>query len=161
MELTRAQGRLFGFLFKRLAKRDQAQEVLQLTNLVICRKASDYQQGTNFMAWAVTIANFQLLAYRKKQVRDRLVFSDETLELIDDNREREESSLHHEHLSHCLELLAESGRDLLAQRYDENLSIQQISSALDKTANTVRLKLHRLRIELMNCVERRVKKELA
>jgi DNA-directed RNA polymerase specialized sigma24 family protein len=57
--------------------------------------------------------------------------------------------------------LAESGRDLLAQRYDENLSIQQISSALDKTANTVRLKLHRLRIKLMNCVERRVKKELA
>lgn len=112
------------------------------------------------MAWAVTIANFQLLAYRKKQVRDRLVFSDKTLELIDDNREREESSLHHEHLRHCLELLAESGRDLLAQRYDENLSIQQISSALDKTANTVRLKLHRLRIELMNCVERRVKKEL-
>ena len=113
------------------------------------------------MAWAVTIANFQLLAYRKKQARDRLVFSNETLELIDDNPEYGESSSRYEQLRHCLERLAKPGRDLLSQRYDENLSIQQISSALGKTANAVRLKLHRLRVELMNCVEKRMKEESA
>jgi|TARA_B100000959_G_scaffold275070_1_gene327877 RNA polymerase sigma-70 factor (ECF subfamily) len=161
MELTQAQERLFGFLFKRLAKRDQAQDVLQLTNLVICRKAGDYQQGTSFISWAYTIANYQLLAYRKEQSRDRLVFSDKTLELIDDNQEHKKSSRHHEELRLCLGRLAKPARDLLAQRYDENLSIQQISLALGKTVNAVRLKLHRLRIELMKCIEKRLKEESA
>ena len=161
MELTQAQERLFGFLFKRLAKRDQAQDVLQLTNLVICRKAGDYQQGTSFISWAYTIANYQLLAYRKEQSRDRLVFSDKTLELIDDNQEHKKSSRHHEELRLCLGRLAKPARDLLAQRYDENLSIQQVSLALGKTVNAVRLKLHRLRIELMKCIEKRLKEESA
>jgi RNA polymerase sigma-70 factor (ECF subfamily) len=161
MELTQVQGRLFGFLFKRLAKRDQAQDVLQLTNLIICRKAGDYQQGTSFISWAYTIANYQLLAYRKNQSRDRLVFSDKTLELIDDTQEYMESSRRHEELRLCLDRLAKPACDLLAQRYDENLSIQQMSLALSKTVNAVRLKLHRLRIELKNCVEKRLKKKSA
>ena len=40
LELTEVQQRFFGFLFKRLADREQAREVLQRTNLVLCRKSS-------------------------------------------------------------------------------------------------------------------------
>ena len=43
LELTEVQSRLFGFLFKRLADREQAREVLQRTNLVLCCKADDYE----------------------------------------------------------------------------------------------------------------------
>ena len=39
LELTQVQQRLFCFLFKRLADREQARDVLQRTNLVLCRKA--------------------------------------------------------------------------------------------------------------------------
>jgi RNA polymerase sigma-70 factor (ECF subfamily) len=46
LELTQVQQRLLGFLFKRLADREQAREVLQRTNLVLCRKAEQYQAGT-------------------------------------------------------------------------------------------------------------------
>jgi hypothetical protein len=57
LELTQVQQRLFGFLFKRLADREQAREVLQRTNLV---------PGTNFKDWAMTVANYEVMAYRKK-----------------------------------------------------------------------------------------------
>ena len=40
LELTQVQQRFFGFLFKWLADREQAREVLQRTNLVLCRKSS-------------------------------------------------------------------------------------------------------------------------
>ena len=43
LELTEEQQRLFGFLYKWLADREQAREVLQRTNLVLCRKADDYE----------------------------------------------------------------------------------------------------------------------
>jgi len=74
LELTQVQQRLFGFLFKRLADREQAREVLQRTNLVLCRKAEQYQTGMNFKAWAMSVANFEVMAFRKTQVRERLFF---------------------------------------------------------------------------------------
>ena len=36
LDLTQVQQLLFGFLFKRLGDREQAREVLQQTNLVLC-----------------------------------------------------------------------------------------------------------------------------
>ena len=69
LELTQSQQRLFGLLFKRLADREQAREVLQRTNLVLCRKAENYELGTNFKAWAMTVANYEVMAYRKTQAR--------------------------------------------------------------------------------------------
>jgi RNA polymerase sigma-70 factor, ECF subfamily len=65
LELTQVQQRLLGFLFKRLADGEQAREVLQRTNLVLCRKAEQYQAGTNFKAWAMSEANYEVMAYRK------------------------------------------------------------------------------------------------
>ena len=77
LELTQAQQRLFGYIFRRVANRDQAMEVLQQTNLVLCRKADDFELGTNFAAWSSTVAHYQILSYRKSLSRDRLVFTDE------------------------------------------------------------------------------------
>ena len=74
--LEAMQPRLYGFILKRLADRDQTLEVLQRTNLVICQKTADYRPGTSFAAWTFTIARFQLMAWRKNQSRNRLVFSD-------------------------------------------------------------------------------------
>ena len=65
LELTQVQQRLYSYIYRRLANRDQAQEVLQQVNLVLCRKADDFELGTNFDAWAVTVAHYQILSYRK------------------------------------------------------------------------------------------------
>ena len=43
LELTQCQQRLYGYIFRRMANRDQAMEVLQQTNLVLCRKADDFE----------------------------------------------------------------------------------------------------------------------
>ena len=59
LDLTQVQQLLFGFLFKRLGDRKQAREVL-------CRKAGNYEPGTNFKDWAMTVANYEVMAYRKK-----------------------------------------------------------------------------------------------
>ena len=80
--LTEAQQKIHGFILKRLVNHHQTNEVLQLTNIVLCRKANDFQIGTNFMAWALTVANFQILSFRKNQSRERLIFSDRTFDQI-------------------------------------------------------------------------------
>ena len=161
LELTQVQQRLLGFLFKRLADREQAREVLQRTNLVLCRKAEQYQAGTNFKAWAMSVANYEVMAYRKTQVRERLVFSDEVDDMIG-SRENEFSSNQKDrisHLNHCLQFMSPQNRELIEHRYEGENSMQKIADEIGGTIGSVRVKLHRLRKLLLECIQNRMQEE--
>ncbi|WP_345685374.1 sigma-70 family RNA polymerase sigma factor [Novipirellula caenicola] len=163
LQLTEAQPRLFGFLLKRLGNSDQAHEVLQDVNLVLCRDAAKFQEGTDFMAWAFTIARFQVMAFRKRQSRDRLVFPSDlaaSLDALDaemfadDIRKRREAAL-----QDCLVKLMPEQRKLIIQRYAESISVKAIAGDMDKTANAVSMMLHRVREKLIACVESKLSME--
>ena len=79
---TGCQSRLYAFILTLVGNPDQASEVLQETNLVLWQKAEQFEIGTNFMAWALKVARFQVMAFRKKQSRDRLVFSEAATERV-------------------------------------------------------------------------------
>lgn len=161
LELTQVQQRLLGFLFKRLADGEQAREVLQRTNLVLCRKAEQYQTGTNFKAWAMSVANFEVMAYRKTQVRERLVFSDEVDDMIG-SREDEFSSSQTDrisHLNHCLQLMSPQNRQLIEHRYEGENSMEKIADEIGATVGAIRVKLHRLRKLLLECIQNRMQEE--
>jgi RNA polymerase sigma-70 factor (ECF subfamily) len=161
LKLTQVQQRLFGFLFKRLADREQAREVLQRTNLVLCRKAEQYQAGTNFKAWAMSVANYEVMAYRKTQVRERLVFSDEVDDMIG-SRENEFSSNQKDrisHLNHCLQLMSPQNLELIKHRYEGENSMEKIADEIGGTIGSVRVKLHRLRKLLLECIQNRMQEE--
>lgn len=158
--LTEAQPRLIGFLLKRLGSLDQAHEVLQEVNLVLCRRASEYEAGSNFMAWAFAIARFQILAFRKRQTRDMLVFPEDlanTLEVMDEQMfqpkiERARSAA----LRDCMGKLRQEHQNLLLQRYAESLSVKAIAADMGKSANAISLLLHRIREQLLGCIEQKL-----
>ena len=158
--LEAMQPRLYGFILKRLADRDQTLEVLQRTNLVICQKATDYRPGTSFEAWTFTIARFQLMAWRKAQSRNRLVFSDTVYEQIDGKPERSEidDDARVDVLKDCVKQLNVDERKLLEQRYQEDLPLATIASTMDTSLDAIGMRLSRVRKKLGACIERRLQK---
>ncbi len=160
--LTKAQQRLYGFILKRLVDHHQSNEVLQLTNIVLCRKANDFEKGTNFMAWALTVANFQILSFRKKKSRDRLIFSNETFDQIveEDGKRSDDTSSRLFHLKECLKKIDKENIKLLKMKYEHRLPFKEIASASNKTSNAIRIQVHRIRNQLMNCVEKRMREKL-
>ncbi|MFG0253569.1 MAG: sigma-70 family RNA polymerase sigma factor [Rhodopirellula sp. JB053] len=160
LRLTEAQPRLLGFLLKRLGNPDQAHEVLQEVNLVICRDAEKFKQDSDFLAWAFAIARYQILAFRKRQSRDRLVFPADlaaSLDRLDSEMfptevcDRREAAL-----QDCLVQLPPQQRKLVVQRYAESLSVKSIAGELDKSANAVSIMLHRIREKLIACIESKI-----
>jgi RNA polymerase sigma-70 factor (ECF subfamily) len=129
---------------------------------VLCRKADDFELGTNFDAWAVTVAHYQILSYRKTQARDRLVFTDEVMNIVDDqqgdNTARERVL---KQLRRCFQALSVDNRAFLILRYEGGLSMAQMAMEVSKTAGAVRVKLHRLRRGLRDCVQNHLRKEKA
>lgn len=157
VQITACQSRLYAYILSLTGDREQAREVLQETNLVIWRKASDFEPGTNFIAWAFQIARFQLMAYRQKIARDRLVFDDELLtgmaELFEDDQAFDARQ---DALADCIESIAPNHRNLLRIRYSDGLSVKEIAGKVDKSANAVAKVLHRTRLALMQCIEQKL-----
>ena len=162
LELTQCQQRLYGYIYRRVANRDQAMEVLQQTNLVLCRKADDFEPGTNFNAWAATVAHYQILSYRKTLARDRLVFTDDVRAAIDEGEEENEMREGMlKHLRHCFTKMSDENQALMKLRYERELSMDQLAHEIGKKVVAVRVKLHRLRRGLRDCVETRLQEEKA
>ncbi|MDG2215076.1 MAG: sigma-70 family RNA polymerase sigma factor [Verrucomicrobiota bacterium] len=160
LELTQAQQRLFGYIYRRVANREQAQEVLQQTNLVLCRKANEFEPDTNFNAWAVAVAHYQILSHRANVTRERLVFSDEVFAVVDD---RDEESLIREKykriLRFCYGKLSQVNQELMKLRYQEGLSFQQVADELNKKISAVKVQVHRIRLNLKKCAQEQLKEQ--
>ena len=80
--LTGVQQELTRYVRTLVPNRSDAEEVLQETNLFIWRHSDQYALGTNFTAWAYSIAHYQVLTYRKHHARSRLCFSDALVEQL-------------------------------------------------------------------------------
>ena len=152
--MTAHQGRLYGYILSLLGDVDQANDVLQESNVVLWRNAAEFRPGSNFRAWAFRIAHFQVMAHRQRQLRDRVVFDDEILAILDPAAREEDEAFEarEQVLSGCLEKLGEPHRDLLHKRYALGQSLQAIADACRNTANGVAQMLFRIRRSLIECV---------
>lgn len=161
VQIAAIQPRLYGFILKRLADREQTLEVLQRTNLVLCRKASEFQQGSSFAAWAFTVAKFQVMAWRKSEGASHLVFTDKVLDLLDRTADDEASAVDCRIpiLKRCLERLRDQDRDLVQRRYRDAEGIEALARSLTKSVDAIGMRLLRIRKQLAECVQTQLKQE--
>ena len=158
--LEAMQPRLYGFILKRLADREQTLEVLQRTNLVICQKATDYRPGTSFEAWTFTIARFQVMAWRKNLARNRLVFSDTVYEQIDGKirPSEDEDDARVDALKDCVKQLNVDESKLLEQRYQEDLPLTTLASTMNMSLDAIGMRLSRIRKKIGQCIQQKLQK---
>ena len=103
------------------------------------------------------IARLQVMAHRQKLARDRHVFDDDVLDRIADIFEDNEPfEARQDALAHCIEKIAPNHRNLLNLRYTDGQSVKAMAAQLDKSANAIAKVLHRTRMSLMDCIEKRL-----
>ncbi len=160
---TRGQRRLFLFILSHVPNPIEAEEILQETNVVIWTKCDRFQMGTNFLAWACQIANYEILKYRDRCRRDKLCFSDEFIKHISDAAtERFEESDHRRRiLNECLSKLRREDRELVQRRYAPGESGKGIAKQLGRPVNSVYQSLGRIRRTLLECVNRHLSADAA
>ncbi len=139
-----------------------AHDVLQQANAKIWEKRAEFQLGTNFKAWALAVARFEVLNYRKQQARDaRLVFSQELEKTIAEELEHADDDLmqRHQALQQCLQSLKAESRQLLMHRYASAEPLSQYAGRVGRSVSSLKVTLFRLRASLAECVERRLRVE--
>jgi len=163
MEITSVQPRLYGFILKRVADRELTLEVLQRTNLVLCRKAHEFQKGSSFTAWAFTVAKFQIMAWRKDEGRNRLVFTQDVYDLLDRSPEVEAETVDRRIpvLKGCLGRLRDEDYELIQRRYRDGTSVGTLAQSLKKSIDAIGMRLLRIRKRLGDCIRANMKQEAA
>src|SRR5437660_8180880 len=81
-QLGQNQRRITLYVLSLVPRWNDAEEIVQETNLVLWREFDTFQRGTNFSAWACKVAFHQVLAWRKRRQRDRLELSPAFLEVV-------------------------------------------------------------------------------
>ncbi len=156
--LTKSQRRIYAFILTLIPNRAEAEDILQETNLILCRKAAEYDPDRHFLAWAFKIARFQTMAHMKTRSRSPLVFQEDLMEKLSDDAENLDGfgSLQRA-LAQCMEKLTKRNRELIRIRYEQGMSLEDSAKELGKPKGTVSMALYRIRIALWRCVERTMK----
>jgi RNA polymerase sigma-70 factor (ECF subfamily) len=157
-QVTRAQRRLYAFIYALVRRPADAEDVLQECNLVLWRKAGEFRPGTDFMAWAFRVAQLQVLAFRKRRARAREHFDDALVAQLADEAERRLGGFdrRQEALLECLARLPDAQRELVARRYEPGGSVNGMAAAAGRSPKAVSEALRRIREALLRCVERRL-----
>lgn len=140
----------------------QAEDVMSRIAVTVIKKFQHYDPTRSFEAWAMGIARFEILKFRRERARDRHFFAQDMLEKIGDRCEAvfdEQTAQQRAYekllLKECLKQVQGHGARAMTMRYSENLRAEEIGQRLKMTAGAVRTMLHRVRGSLRRCIEQK------
>jgi RNA polymerase sigma-70 factor (ECF subfamily) len=155
-QMMAEQTSLFAYIARLLGNLNDANNVLQQTNLVLWRKASEFEAGTNFRAWARKTAYYQTLAFLRDKKRDKHIFDDALLEQLAARPTEIDEDERRVALRHCLGHISADSLELLRQRYAPGNSISDIAKQRRKSEGAIRNALMRIRQSVVRCIERQM-----
>ena len=135
-----------------------AQDIVQETFLTVSRKAQTFAEGTNFLAWACTVARYNTLHFQRTRARRVARLDDDVVELLHASEVVDEGYFEQQvsAMQHCLSRLAPRARELVWLRYHGAKMPEQIAPEVGWSVNAVRVALSRARTVLRECMEQQL-----
>ena len=154
------QRRVYSYVLALVANPSDADDILQETSMVLWRKFSEYQPGTNFAAWACRIAYYEVLRLRRQRKLE-VELPPQLFEALASETLARSDELEHRHraLSGCIEKLHAKDRELVSRRYVAGATIRSVSSQIGRSVDGLEKAYQRIRRALMDCVDRTLARE--
>jgi RNA polymerase sigma-70 factor (ECF subfamily) len=153
--LLEHESRVRAFLRGLLPTWQDVEEVTQEASLVAWRKFSDFEEGTSFGGWFLTIARYEAMAYRRRLARKPLVFSAELWDLLaGEAAQLEVDQARRRHLDGCLKTLDARNRELLLKVYSPGAVMREVAKQSGKSEQAFYKVVQRLRTALLKCVSK-------
>lgn len=150
---------VFYYIFSLSHDKELAKDVTQDTFLKALKSLHNLKEVSKVKSWLFIIARNSYLTEAKK--RKKMVFSELFEELVDvQTLTPEQAYLLREKegwWNSILATLKEEEKRLFELRVNEKYSFEEIAELFKTNAGAVRVKFHRVRIKLINMVEKRVR----
>ena len=162
--LTRNYCRINSFIFCMVPNAADSEDIMQETTALMWDKFDQYKLGTNFVAWALTIARYKILSYQRDMKRNRIKFDDRVIEmietesrarLIDTQNTTEKVAV----LKKCIQKLPEKDREIVVLKYQSELPTKTIASRKKVSLPTIYRRLSKIYFNLLECINRNLSLE--
>ncbi|MEM1085987.1 MAG: sigma-70 family RNA polymerase sigma factor [Verrucomicrobiota bacterium] len=150
--------RIYGFIYSLLHDHSSSEDLMQEVSMVLWRKFDQFEEGTDFTAWAMSVARFCALNWRRKKARLPLALDDEDLMKLADEAVAIGCGLEdrRDDLQHCLVKLPLKCREVLWQRYQRETPVADIAKGRRISVRSVYLLLEKAHGLLLDCINRRM-----
>lgn len=153
--ITDVQSQLFSFIFSLVPHKEDAEDILQKTNLILCEKQETFDPNVaSFKTWSFQIARYQVMGHNTRHSRSKISFSSELTEtLADDIIDNDTPVIQKKALDKCYAKLPEHMHKIAELRFKRDLSMKEISLCINRPVGSVSATLHRIRQHLMGCIK--------
>lgn len=158
MLLNGAHALLLRYVMSLLANRHDAEDVLQRASVVMWRRFATFEPGSDFIAWATTVAFYEARNFQRLTGRSRLEFDDDLMQTLAAERAQQvrQWSPRMEALESCVEKLDPASRDLVESIYTKGMEVAELAQQLSRAPQTLYNKLNFIRRALAECVQRQM-----
>lgn len=152
--LTPVQGRLYAYVMSRWPNRADADDIMQEIISILWRKFDTYEPGTEFLAWAFTIAKYVLSGFRRRNQRNPIQFSNEALDAIESQADEfiSEYPTQTDLLRDCIGKLPGREATILKLKYEIGLTSQKIAAHFGMSPRTFYRALSKTFTSLVHCM---------
>ena len=152
--------RIYGFIYSLLHNHTSSEDLMQEVSMVLWRKFDQFEEGTDFTAWAMSVARFCALNWRRKQMRLPLTLEDEDLMRLADEAVSYGCEIEdrRDDLQHCLGKLPHRCQEVLWARYQKESPVKDIADNQKISVRSVYLLLEKAHGLLLDCMHRRMGK---
>jgi RNA polymerase sigma-70 factor (ECF subfamily) len=155
-----SQQDLRNYLFSLHPHAQDLDELFQETSIKLWETFGDYDSQRPFLPWALRIAYFQVLRFRKTRSRDRLVFSSDMIELLAGEAPvARQSDVVSSCLNDCLEKLTPRAREVLLARYSHNTNITEVAAKSRQSVHALYRILNSARSQVTTCLQKQLAAE--
>jgi len=155
------QKRIYAFILGMVPNHQDADDLFQETVLVMWSKFDEFEPGTNFTVWGLTIARYQILSVRKRHACRGFQFSQAALDLLQKDSEsfvrQLDGRLHI--LRTCVRKLTPNDHTLIRLRYEEEVTIRIIAERWNQSVQSIYKRLARVHDMLLRCIRRSMRTE--
>ncbi len=153
-QLVAHQKYIYSFIYTLVSNRADAEDILQKTALVMCRKFSEMKSDEHFLAWSLNIARKEVYNFRRKCERSKVIFNDQAFEILMSQSDQIMNQVDQRKgaLDQCLKKLNTEDRQLLQMRYEAGVTIKTIAENLDRPVQGLYKVFGRIHANLKECI---------
>lgn len=159
--LAAHERRLGSFVLALVPNWSDAEDIIQETKLRLWEQFETYDSKKDFGTWACAIARYQVLTFRTRSARSRVLFSQELVDRLSQEftQTDAEPDVRLVFLEECVKKLSQWQRNLLLRCCAADYSSQKVATQLGRKAEAIRQALLRIRRKLYRCIEEAQQKE--
>jgi RNA polymerase sigma-70 factor (ECF subfamily) len=156
---SRHQRRLLAYIQTLVPTRNDVEDIMQETGLVMLKKYSEFEPGTNFIGWAFRIAYHEVQHfYERRRHKNLPSFDEETLQLLSQEvaSQAPRHDARYDALLDCLQRLPDRDRQFVLSRYEVGGGVEQAAKLSGRSMQAAYKALSRIRNALLQCVDQKL-----